>query len=121
MNEKFLLFSKLHPNQAAEVKKLCESLRKISDRHLSVIECVPELETDGKSYFSVEKITMKLEKKGEDITLSQLFLNQIREIIDEDFYWYLSSNESYFELSLRSRNYHCGFVTVKTHNKQTAG
>lgn len=116
MNEKLVLFTKLHPDQAAEVNDLCEALNKIKDPYLSVTECIPEVETDGKNFFSVDKITMKLEKKGEDITLSQLILNQVCEILNEDYYWHLSATEDSIELILRSRNFHCGFVTVKTHN-----
>ena len=118
MDEAYNLFSRLHPKQAAEVNDLCISLQKISDRHLSVIECITEVESDGKNFFSVEKITMKLEKKGEDTILSQSFLNQISGIMDEDYYWYLSATNDSIELILRSKNYHGGFVTVKTLNKK---
>ena len=117
MNELFIQFSKLHPQQAAEVNDLCDALQKINDPYLSITECVPEVESDGKNYFSVERITMRLEKKGDDITLSQLMLNQISDIVDEDYYWYLSATENSIELIIRSRNYRCGFVTVKTHKK----
>lgn len=55
MNENFVLFSKLHPIQAAEVSDLCETLQKINDPYLSVTECVPEVETDGNNFFSIEK------------------------------------------------------------------
>jgi len=88
MEEQFILFSKLHPKQAVEVSDLCETLQKINDPYLSITECVPEVETDGNNFFSIEKITMKLEKKGEDMTLSQSLLNQINDIIDEDYYWF---------------------------------
>ena len=59
--EEFILFSKLHPKQAAEVSDLCETLQKIDDPYLSVTECVPEVETDGKNFFSSchEKILFK--------------------------------------------------------------
>lgn len=60
---------------------------------------------------------MKLEKKGEDMTLSQSLLNQINDIMDENYYWYLYVSKDSIEMTLRSRNIHCGFVTVKTRKK----
>ena len=118
MDEVLNLFSKLHPKQAAEVNDLCKALQTISDPYLSIIECFPEVKSDGKNFFSVEKITMRLEKKGVDMTLSQSLLNQISGIMDEDYYWYLSATNDSIELILRSKNYHGGFVTVKTLNKK---
>lgn len=117
MDEVLNLFSKLHPKQAAEVNDLCKALQTISDPYLSIIECFPEVKSDGMNFFSVEKITMRLEKKGVDMTLSQSLLNQISGIMDEDYYWYLSVTDDSIEMILRSRCYNCGFVTVKTHSR----